>query len=104
MHVRGAFGEQYKIVSYQDKQSRSSMGRECSEGFMEQVGPKPGFKGGRYSWSLLLLALESSMAPTLERGTQGPSKTLAGPGPSLPPFIPLFNQQMYTESLLDARH
>ena len=44
------------------------------------------------------------MAPTLERGIEGPSETLAGSGPSLPPCIPLFNQQMYMESPLDARH
>lgn len=44
-----------------------------------------------------------SKAPILEPGIQSPSKTLAVSAPSLPPFIPLSSQQMYVESLLDAR-
>ena len=50
-HLRGAFGEQYRIVSYQDEQGTSLMGRACSGSFVGLVGPRPGLKGGRYSES-----------------------------------------------------
>lgn len=101
-HLRGAFGEQYRIVSYQDEQGTSLMGRACSGSFMGQVGPRPGLKSGRYSERLQLLSLGSSVAPALGRGIGGASKALAGPGPSLPLCIPLFNLQVCMEGVLDA--
>lgn len=101
-HLRGAFGEQYRIVSYQDEQGTSLMGRACSGSFVGLVGSRPGLKGERHSESLQLLSLGSSVAPVLGRGVGGASKTLAGPGPSLPPCIPPFNLQVCMEGVLDA--